>query len=190
MSKLSDLDASTLQPTWLLNHAQQLLTKISDTERPRTVHPRRAVSASYYALFHYVTTQAAYTAVPRSWEQMSRGFTHTGIAKIAGWLKGDSSPTSVSGTVRLARSPEMIEFARIFVILQKEREDADYSHEVVIDRQTGQQMIDNSRAAIDGLNQLDYDDESWRAFVALMLMHYQPRSYHLPAKNSAGSSTT
>lgn len=183
--KQSPEERLTLRPTWLLRHAEQLVERVGETNTPRTAHPRRAVSAAYYALFHYFCMQSAFTAVPTGWEPLCRGFQHAGVSKIAGWLRGDTCPTSVHTTVEIARrSQELRTFGRLFAILLDERELADYSHEVVVDRRTAETMVDHARSAVDSLETLSFDDESWRAFVALMLMKSDPRTYALPAKDA------
>ena len=182
-----DDEQSTLRPAWLLRHAAQLLERVSDTDLPRTANPRRAVSAAYYAVFHKVCPEVAYTAFPRAdptvWWQLCRGFTHKGIADIAVWVNGAAAPRSVAALVDLARdSTNLTRFATVFVVLREERERADYSHEVVIDRPSALALVNDASAAIAALDQLAYDDSAWRAFVVLMLMKSQTRSYALPGE--------
>lgn len=117
--------------------------------------------------------------------QLCRGFTHGGISLISKWLTRSPCPTSVSGLVGAARtSDDLVDFATLFLVPREERERADYSHEVVIDKRSAQAMVDSSTAAIAALDAVA-DGEAWRAFVALMLMKSDPRAYHLPGGSSS-----
>jgi hypothetical protein len=79
--------ATGLRPDLRLDHARQLSRRGTDTATPRTVHARRAVSAAYYALFHWVTINLARKAsagLPDSvaWA-LCRTFSHAKIAEAA-----------------------------------------------------------------------------------------------------------
>lgn len=170
-------ERSTLSPELLLVHAEQLLSRISDTERPRTVHPRRAVSAAYYAAFHYATLWVAHSTTPAADSevvaQICRVINHGDVEKVCRWITG-VPPPSLAALVDGARSDRIARFADHFIRLKKERELADYSHDVVIDRRAARLMVGRARDAIAALDALDSDDPSWRAFVSLVLLQAQP----------------
>jgi hypothetical protein len=93
---LRDGRMSGLQPELLLRHARQLAERSTDTESPRSVHARRAVSAAYYALFHRVCMGVASTVVPREsdrarWE-LCRTFDHKAVETVARWVGGQQRP--------------------------------------------------------------------------------------------------
>lgn len=188
---LKEAEDTTLRPSWLVRHAEQLVSRVSGTDLPRTAHPRRAVSAAYYAAFHRVVLEVAYSAAPQAgrdaWFPMCRGFLHDGVGKVCGWLTGNPCPTSVRGLVAVAReSRHLVDFGRLFVLLRQEREWADYSHEVVINGHAALTMIELGRSAIAAVDEVSSDDPAWQAFVALMLMESKPRSYAMPTKDEAG----
>ena len=62
----------------LQQQARELATK--DRRRPRQANLRRAVSASYYALFHFLTDEAARQALgaAREWAPYRRNRSHPG----------------------------------------------------------------------------------------------------------------
>lgn len=171
-------EQSTLQPHLLLSHADQLVARLSDTGRPKTVHPRRAVSAAYYAVFHYTTIWVAYTAVPDhspdTVGKLCRTFDHGDIEKVADWITGVPARFAHGLAATAARSDQLTLFARHFARLKAERTLADYSHAHVVDRRAALTMIGRAREAVDALDSLDVDDMSWQAFVSLVLLPAQP----------------
>lgn len=91
-------------------------------KRPREAFMRRAVSSAYYAVFHALCRLCADTIIggvhhkSRAWQRVYRGLTHTGAKAVL------TSAKELSGF-----PPEVAEFGVAFVLLQNEREQADYS---------------------------------------------------------------
>ena len=79
---------------------------------------------------------------------------------------------------------ELVEFSKTLVRLRNERELADYSHEVVVDRQSALALIDEARRAVGRMDVGSYGDSPWQAFVALMLMESKPGTYTLPTRRT------
>lgn len=174
-------ERSTLRPDLLLTHAEQLVARVSDTGRPRTAHPRRAVSAAYYAVFHHVIQWVSYYAVPHhhvdAVAELCRAFNHSDLEIVAKWVSGNTPPPSVSGLVATARaSTDIGTWADLFLVLKQERELADYSHEIVMDRTFARSIVGQAHEAMAALDSLDPDHSSWLAFVTLVLLKAQPSS--------------
>jgi hypothetical protein len=103
----------------LLTVARELCQRTG--KRPREAFMRRAVSSSYYAVFHALCRLCADTFIggahhkTRAWERVYRGVSHTS-AKIV----------FTSAKELSAFPPDFADFGAAFVLLQKERERADY----------------------------------------------------------------
>lgn len=109
-----------MKPKDLLDHAKRL-AKLAP-KKPRQVDLRRAVSASYYALFHAIASVAADTLIgttadhrsSQSWRRVFRSLNH-GQAKTQ------------CSTKRHSLVPTNLEpVADAFVALQEQRHTADY----------------------------------------------------------------
>lgn len=177
---LEEHEDTTLRPSWLIRHAEQLLARVSDTDLPRSAHPRRAVSAAYYAVFHRVVLEVVHSAVPQAgrdvWFPLIRGFAHEDAGRVCGWLLGNPAPSSIEGLVQIARrAPSLVDLSKIVVSLRIERERADYAHEFVIDRQSALTRVGEARTALAALDAVIDEDPAWQAFVALMFLQSQPR---------------
>jgi hypothetical protein len=171
---LRDGRVSGLQPELLLRHARQLAERSTDTESPRSVHARRAVSAAYYALFHRVCMGVASTVVPgesdRARWELCRTFDHKAVETVARWADGrQRPPRPLTGLADQALTgPQITVLARNLVHLKQWRHDADYNFLVVVGRLSALQAVDKARDAIDAVNVV-VDSPAWRAFSALLL---------------------
>lgn len=170
-------ESSTLRPDWLLRHAEQLLGRSSDTDRPRTINPRRAVSAAYYAVFHHTVMWAVASIVPLpARAQVCRGVDHQDVDAVAKWVDG-SGPRYLSSLVELARQSSHIrEWASLYSPLKIERHLADYSHDVVIDRTGALSIVEQARMAIAALDAVGVDDPAWQAMASLIVLRAQPKN--------------
>jgi hypothetical protein len=172
---LRDGRTTGLQPELLIRHARQLAERSTDTESPRSVHARRAVSAAYYALFHRVCMGVASTVVPGAFDSarwaLCRTFDHNAVETVARWVGGQQRPPRpLTGLVdQAASSPQIIVLARNLVHLKQWRHDADYNFLVVVGRLSALEAVDKARDAIDAVN-IVLDAPAWRAFATLMLL--------------------
>lgn len=170
-------ESSTLRPDWLLRHAEQLLSRSSDTDRPRTINPRRAVSAAYYAVFHYTVMWAVASVVPLPGRaQVCRSVDHSDVEAVAKWVDG-SGPRYLSILVELARqSSHVREWASLYPTLKVERHLADYSHDVVFDRIGALSIVKQAHKAIAALDGARVDDPAWQSLASLIVLKVQPKN--------------
>jgi len=170
-----DGKSSGLCPDAILGHAEQLARLPGDVLVPRSVHARRSVSAAYYAVFHRVSLNLAWAAVPLGpdsarWE-LCRATGHSSIATVAGWVNGRGTPpTPVAGLAELAReSAELRTFALGFVQLKGLREDADYDHRATFGRDVAIAACRTARRATDALEAV-YGEPRWATFATLAIL--------------------
>ena len=114
----------------LLGQARQLSVK--EPKRPLQASLRRAVSASYYALFHLLVADATNRMFPGRDRValrhcLARAFLHHNMKQIAQRFANDSiSPKLAPGLNGQALQPELVAVAKAFVGLQQARHEADY----------------------------------------------------------------
>ena len=133
--------------------------------RPRQAELRRAISATYYALFHALARCCADTLVGKTrslrsqpaWRQTYRALEH-------GHARNQCSNRSV-----LSEFPSQIQaFAQRFIDMQRQRHFADYDPEADLYRSEVIRAIDETERAITGLE--DADIKHRRAFSVLVLL--------------------
>ncbi|MTW14808.1 hypothetical protein GJ689_01070 [Rhodoplanes serenus] len=133
-------------------------------KRPREAFMRRAVSTAYYAVFHALCRLCADTVIgaihhkSQAWERVYRGVSHTGAKAV------------LTSSKELAAFPsEFASFGAAFVLLQKERELADYGPapfgKYFADTES---LVGQAANAIVILNNLD--DSHRRALAAALLV--------------------
>ena len=135
------------------------MTELSP-RRPSQANLRRAVSAAYYAMFHYLAGCAANAIIGRArdsaWHQTYRALEH-GKARNACEDKGPMA----------AFPQEVRHFAKTFVILQKAQQQADYALDGQYSQLDVLAAIDRAERAIVRFDQADVQHR--RAFVAHVL---------------------
>lgn len=133
-------------------------------KRPREAFMRRAVSSAYYAVFHALCRLCADTIIggihykTPAWGRVYRGVSHTGAKAI------------LTSSKELAGFPaEVADFGVAFVLLQKEREQADYNaapfEKYFADTES---LVGQAANAIVILNKLE--DSHRRALAAALLV--------------------
>lgn len=147
----------------LLDHAQRLSELELDIQTEADC--RRAVSATYYALFHLVVNEAAPlfatdSLLPESTRerlelQIRRMFTHTEMRGIAENLdpKRDLKAffKDVLDDTSLKCPPPLRDFAKAFVELQKKRELADYDISAPFSAPQARESVGQARKSFPGL---------------------------------------
>ena len=119
------------QSDQLLEQARHLATR-DLAGRPRQDNLRRAVSTTYYALFHFLIEQSCLSIAPGRTQRALRGviaraFDHGAMKKVSaafasGMLPQKLAPALGGSTI----SPDLQRIARAFPILQERRHGADY----------------------------------------------------------------
>ena len=134
-----------MKPTDYLATARDLVA--SRSGRPREANLRRAVSTTYYALFHTIATCGADTLVggpnsqrsDRAWTQVYRALQH-GPAK-----------SRCDAQAMMRRFPDSIQdFADRFVDMQFKRHEADYNPDARFNRDEVLQDVDDAERSIRG----------------------------------------
>ena len=155
-----------MNPPHLLDIARLLAggTGSANPGRPRQTELCRAVSATYYAMFHALALcganmLAGTTRANRSqpaWRQTYRALEH-------GPARNQCSNTAV-----MARFPQEIQdFGELFTSMQRLRHYADYDPEARFTRDRVLQLIDETARIIDRFDNVSTQDR--RAFAILVL---------------------
>ena len=160
-------------PQDLLQHALELLKGKSDTERPREVDLRRAVSAVYYALFHQINEDAAALLAPNvplaTNHRIQRWFDHGEMKRICGRFMASKLDQPLLDLIGQSASSDLQTVARSFVLLQEARHSADYDLSYPI---TEPEAIKHFRLALEAIEAWDRIKESAEAniFILSLLM--------------------
>jgi hypothetical protein len=161
-------------PQDLLAQATHLSTL--EARRPKQASLRRAVSAAYYALFHYATDAIAAQTAGSDRKlrlRIARSFSHgvlketcTAItaANKGGWTRPQ---TRVAGLFDLPLETEIATAADSFVQLQEARHSADYDLAEPLTRVDVQQSIEQARTAIANLESVRARPNLSRFYAAL-----------------------
>lgn len=134
-------------------------------QQPTQADLRRAISTAYYALFHCLALSGADLLIgaerDSAWHQVYRALEHGKTVRIC------------DDDQRMAEFPESIrKFASAFVILQRERQQADYALEVRYNETFVLEEIDRAEKAINHYERAGVQDR--RRFVALALFRQRP----------------
>ena len=142
------------------------LTASSPRGRPRETNLRRAISTTYYALFHCMAQSGADLIVGGSgadrskpaWRQAYRALDHGLVRQRC------EKRTTIS------KFPiEIQDFASVFVGMQKSRHDADYDPNASFLKSQVLAMISVAEAAIAGFESSNRKDR--RAFAVYLLLN-------------------
>ncbi len=111
----------------LLEQAPHLAGR--EPRRPKQASLRRAVSTTYYALFHLLIAEALQIiSWPQARPTVARTFAHDEMKQACESFANDNLPPALSNLLHGAGIPEAIkDVAKTFVALQGHRHDADYS---------------------------------------------------------------
>ena len=156
-----------MNPQDLLTLAVELASD-SSRGRPGQVELRRAVSSVYYALFHALANSCADLLVGRrspaqtnqAWRQTYRALDHGEVRRKC--TRGPGKPILDNDFPRGIR-----DFARQFVKMQENRHKADYDPFAAFTRSGVEQLIRESRTAVQGFEATD--DRDRRAFAVFVL---------------------
>ena len=164
-----------IDPTKLIEAAEEFGRQKGGKGRPRPVLLRRAVSTAYYALYHGLTRATAEQLLPNGGDEdqlkITRLFRHNGMkgvcAKIAGREGAKSSPYldpishSLQGT-------SLLDVATVFRDLQEARHKADYDHLETFSKQATIGLVADAKKALKTLDAAEPKERD--AFLALLAM--------------------
>jgi hypothetical protein len=113
----------------LLDQAEHLATK--EPKRPKQASLRRAVSATYYALFHLLVDEAVvrFAKGPGASalrDLLRRAFDHGEMKRMSKAFLGGSLPPSLAAALKAPIPVDLRLTAKAFVGLQEARHEADY----------------------------------------------------------------
>lgn len=163
-----------IRPAWLLRQADELGYRLGGPGQPRNSNLRRAVSASYYALFHGIGWAMAVHLLPNSSDEerarLTRSLNHDAIRNVFRWVaKGDVPPPQIAGLVPVVQvEVAVVDLADGFLELRDQRHAADYDHLADFTKEGVLNLVDTARAGVVALEQLQADgSDSLARFLVL-----------------------
>ncbi len=160
-------------PQDLLQHALALVQQYADSPRPKEVDLRRAVSASYYALFHQINQDAADLLAPnvpeRTNYRIQRWFDHTEMKRICGRFMPSKLDQPLLDLVGSSASSDLQTVARSFVLLQEARHSADYDLSYALTELEASQHLRLAIRAIEAWDRIQGSAEA-NIFILSLLM--------------------
>ena len=130
-------------PDDLLEQAQFLAQR--EQRRPRQASLRRAVSTSYYAVFHLLSASSASQASPAVpiglSDRVQRSLEHGSMKEAAKRFESGNLPDHIKPFVTIPLPASLVSVARSFVRLQDARHKADYDVAQRFDRAAAQDAV-------------------------------------------------
>jgi hypothetical protein len=154
----------------LLVQAQRLAQL--DARRPKQANLRRAVSSTYYALFHLLTseTSALYAVEPGLAPRINRTLNHQDMKKTSVLIGNDKLPKAVQPPVGGYTTPaDLKTVAKAFVDLQEARHKADYDLSQRFRRQEVLKYVQAARQAFEAWKWVRKTDDA-RLYLASFLL--------------------
>ena len=164
----------------LLEQAKDLAEK--EPQKPKQASLKRAVSAAYYALFHFLVSEAASFMVKGTGQKgirlvFQRAFVHGHMKKVAVSFAGGTVPDHWKGP--MARQPvsrELKQVSTAFVDLQAARHEADYDLTHHLSRKDALDLIERSKRAITAWRKIRGTLEANVFLAALLVNERIPKS--------------
>lgn len=156
-------------PQDLLDHAINLLAVKDDSTVPKEVDMRRAISASYYALFHQINQDAANLLAPNvplvTNYRIQRWFDHLEMKKICGRFMASKLDQPLLDLIGPSASSDLQTVVRSFVLLQEARHSADYDLSYA---PTGNEAVKHLRLALEAIEAWDRIQGSAEANIFIL----------------------
>lgn len=157
----------------LIEQAEHLVYR--DPRKPKQANLRRAVSAAYYAVFHYLVQEACRTqmgtqhTVSPHRRILGRAFGHANMKKACKPFAGGTLPDRLcKGLDSPYVSSEIQTVAATFVELQDKRHQADYDLTEPFRRNEAWSFIKSAERAIETFGHGSVSDEERRFFLACL----------------------
>jgi hypothetical protein len=167
----------------LLNQARHLAVK--EPRRPRQASLRRAVSTSYYALFHLLTRETTRLLVGTAViddnlrSMLGRAFTHREMADASKAFRNgaDGLPPSYRRLPGASEVPGELQLvARSFSELQELRNRADYDLESTFAREDVLRVTDKTERAFEAWQGIRKEPAARLYLLALLMWSRLPRT--------------
>lgn len=160
--------------------AQAKMLAIREPRRPKAASLRRSISASYYALFHYLIEECTRLTIGTAHSRVQlrqfagRAFVH---GKMKSVCEEFTKPTPRSellqpfwARLRVHATPEIRTIAENFIDLQGDRHAADYDLSRNFTRHDANTAADQAKDAMDAWDVLKVQHEEVALLFALSLM--------------------
>jgi len=145
----------------------------SDAANPDQAALRRAVSSSYYALFHQIKADAVKLIAPNVPEainhRIQRWFDHAEMRRVCAKFLNDKLDQPLLGLIGSVTPKELQQVCRTFIELQDARHRADYDLGYSLTPKECFQFIDGSAAAIGTWRDIN-DSAEANIFILSLLM--------------------
>ena len=159
----------------LLVQADQLLK--ADPKKPKQANVRRAVSAAYYALFHFLIEEATLLVVNTGFSSkplrqiVARAFTHTAMNEASKSFKSRNLPELYDTLLTSSPiPPELGRIAAAFVDSQQNRHRADYDLSAPFSRQDALNAVQQVRSAMKDWETLKQNNKEMARLYATCLL--------------------
>jgi uncharacterized protein (UPF0332 family) len=164
-----------IDPQHLLEQADRLAAA-TQQGRPRGVDLRRAISAAYYAMFHFVLRTATDTVISTAdkiqYARVYRSLDHKPLRDLCRVVSRTGPPGKFAAYLPSdGFALEIEEFAAAFIDLQEKRHLADYDPYFQTTKSDTTLTIRTARTAIDRFDSAPSSDRE--AFLSLLL--FPPR---------------
>lgn len=158
-------------PKDLLEQAEFLANR--EPKRPKQASLRRAVSTSYYALFHLLNAEAVALLAPNVDEQtqhrMRRWFDHSVMKEICGRFLPSNLSSPLKELIGTSASSDLQLVARNFITLQEARHQADYDTSLAFTRTQAQALIQQAQDAFESWQRIRKTSEANVFILSLVL---------------------
>ena len=156
----------------LLEHADSLLKNVEDGVET-DVCLRRAVSASYYALFHTFNGDAAALVAPqvdlKTNRRIQRWFEHAEMKRTCDRFPGEKLGQPLLGLIGPQASTELKTVCRSFIELQEARHSADYDLNYDLDRDKASEYVQTAMIAFTAWQRIANSAEANIFILSLLL---------------------
>lgn len=156
----------------LLDQAEHLAKR--EPKRPKQASLRRAVSASYYAVFHLLI-DAASRFVVRGNDRaglryaVTRAFDHGEMKSAANTFRGGNLPSVMSAAVAAPLPSELRRLCETFIELQQARHEADYDLTRVLTRNEALDLVTKAQQAFTDWQAVAGSEAGDAFLIALLL---------------------
>jgi hypothetical protein len=146
----------------------------AEKKKPKQASLRRAVSAAYYALFHYLVDESTHFLVSGKQRealrrQLARSFDHAQMKKAAQAFVAPSASSPWRAVLSAAPTPALVDVASAFIALQEARHEADYDLARVFTRVECNALVGRSQAAFTTWATVAGSEEADAFLIALLV---------------------
>jgi uncharacterized protein (UPF0332 family) len=155
-------------PDDLLEQATHLLRR--EPKRPKQASLRRAISSSYYALFHLLITEAV-----KNWKRpkerltLARMFEHDNMQRVSAKKRDELRNWIQENPTSMANKRHLLNIVDTFVDMQHQRHIADYNGSKKWSRVEAKDRIDSVSEAFASWDIIAQESETQEFLVSLLL---------------------